>query len=41
MMDDVLATQEEHNDHLQEVLQPIHSSGMTLNPERCNYPARE
>ena len=40
MMDDVLvfgATQEEHDDRLRGVLRRIQDSGMTLNPEKCEF----
>ena len=40
MMDDVLvygASQKEHDERLKRVLQRIQNSGMTLNPEKCEF----
>ena len=40
MMDDVLVfseTQEEHDERLRIVLKRIQDSGMTLNPEKCEF----
>ena len=44
MMDDVLvfgATQEEHDNNLKRLLRTIRESGMTLNPEKCEFSSNQ